>query len=72
MSFTPVSTPGGKTRVQVDALPALTVFRSLMREEGVRALSKGMLARISWIAPSCAIGIVCYEQAKLVFAADKH
>lgn len=55
-----------KTRVQVDSLPALQVFRTLIREEGVKALSKGMLARMSWIAPSCAIGIVCYEQAKLL------
>ncbi len=55
-----------KTRVQVDSLPASTVFRTLMREEGVRALTKGMMARMSWIAPSCAIGIVSYEQAKLL------
>lgn len=55
-----------KTRVQVDNRPALAVVRQLLRDEGPRAFLKGATARISWIAPSCAIGIAVYEQCKLL------
>ena len=53
-----------KTRVQVGRETAGVVLRRMLREEGVRAFGKGMVARMSWITPSCAIGIVVYEQMK--------
>ena len=53
-----------KTRVQIENKPATLVLRQLLREEGPSAFSKGLMARMSWIAPSCAIGIVVYEQTK--------
>lgn len=59
-----------KTRIQVDRSYAnvAEVIRTTLREEGLRAFAKGTLARVSWIAPSCAIGIAVYEQSKLLLA----
>ena len=55
-----------KTRLQVDKsyTGVADVIRKTMKEEGIKAFGKGMFARMSWIAPSCAIGIATYEQAK--------
>jgi solute carrier family 25 S-adenosylmethionine transporter 26 len=55
-----------KTRVQIDNRRALDVTRQLLRDEGPRAFLKGATARMSWIAPTCAIGMVTYEQCKLL------
>jgi hypothetical protein len=42
-------------------------FRSIVREEGAGAFTKGLGARIVWIAPGTAITIALYEEFKHVF-----
>ncbi|PRP80668.1 mitochondrial substrate carrier family protein, partial [Planoprotostelium fungivorum] len=55
-----------KTRVQVSKKDghngAWKILQRTMREEGVRAFTRGMGARILWIAPGTAVTIALYEQ----------
>jgi len=63
-----------KTRVQVlsrdnpqEYSNAWRAVRTIFHKEGIGAFSKGMGARILWIAPGNAITISAYEQCKKVF-----
>lgn len=54
-----------KTRVQVDSRPAFAVIADMYRKDGgLMAFSRGMGARILWVAPSMAISITVYETLK--------
>eukprot|EP01112_Ceratiomyxa_fruticulosa_P013759 TRINITY_DN3886_c0_g1_i1.p1 TRINITY_DN3886_c0_g1~~TRINITY_DN3886_c0_g1_i1.p1 ORF type:complete len:331 (-),score=56.67 TRINITY_DN3886_c0_g1_i1:289-1281(-) len=58
-----------KTKSVVDAKASLTsstvsVFKNIVKEEGWRGLTKGMLPRAAKIAPACAIMISTYELIK--------
>jgi hypothetical protein len=65
-----------KTRLQVQgdkALAdarydtALNTARTILREEGWRAFTKGIPARVAWITPGTAITIATYEEFKKLF-----
>eukprot|EP01112_Ceratiomyxa_fruticulosa_P011075 TRINITY_DN297_c0_g1_i1.p1 TRINITY_DN297_c0_g1~~TRINITY_DN297_c0_g1_i1.p1 ORF type:complete len:306 (+),score=44.53 TRINITY_DN297_c0_g1_i1:51-968(+) len=71
-----------KTRIQVQSRGTeryykntLHAFSTIFREEGLRAFTKGMSARILWIAPGNAITIAAYEHckkfAKFLYSVDK-
>lgn len=57
-----------KTRIQVgsDYKGAVDAARRIWTEEGPRAFTKGMGARILWIAPATTITMAAYEQLKHV------
>eukprot|EP01117_Protostelium_nocturnum_P001011 TRINITY_DN11331_c0_g1_i1.p1 TRINITY_DN11331_c0_g1~~TRINITY_DN11331_c0_g1_i1.p1 ORF type:complete len:320 (+),score=53.49 TRINITY_DN11331_c0_g1_i1:140-1099(+) len=62
-----------KTRIQVESKKSegaykggLDALRRIMKEEGFGAFTKGMTARILWIAPGTAITIGLYEQFKSI------
>jgi len=64
-----------KTRLQVEKAHQegaykniLDAFLRISREEGWRAFTKGIGARILWIAPGTALTISAYEQIKYFFA----
>ena len=38
--------------------------RELWRAEGARGFTRGMSARVMWLAPGSAVGITAYEWAK--------
>jgi len=63
-----------KTRLQVQSNTStpsserykhsVDAFLRIMREEGYRAFTKGMGARVLWITPGTAITITAYEEVK--------
>jgi len=62
-----------KTRMQIEAKSNLkyatirSAYHHMVKEEGYSSLWKGFSARISWIAPSCALTLAFYEQFKMAF-----
>jgi len=56
-----------KTRLQVadGAEGSVKLVRRILREEGLRAFSRGIGARVCWVAPGCAITIALYEHFKV-------
>jgi hypothetical protein len=57
-----------KTRLQVDLsyTGVLDCVKRTLREEGMNAMHKGLVARIMWLTPSCALSIAVFEQVKSV------
>jgi solute carrier family 25 protein 39/40 len=49
----------------------LDVLRTIVREEGARGLYTGLVARVTKVAPSCAIMICTYEATKAYFRAHR-
>jgi len=63
-----------KTRIQVfsrdnpeEYSNAYRAVKTIVQKEGIRAFSKGLGARILWIAPGNAITISAYEQCKKLY-----
>ena len=57
-----------KTRVQVQGGTLLSTVRSMWaKENGLRAFTKGMGARILWLSPSVMISMTLYESLKNTF-----
>jgi len=64
-----------KTRLQVESSSNKDAYKNIWdaltritREEGLRAFTKGIGARIMWIAPGTALTISAYEQIKYFFS----
>jgi len=57
-----------QTAAQHEPRPSL---RSILRADGVRAFTRGMSARVLWIAPASAITIGVYEKALLWIERDR-
>lgn len=55
-----------KTRLQTDLSyrGVGDVVMRTMRDEGPRAFHRGLVARILWLAPGCAISVAVFEQCK--------
>jgi len=60
-----------KTRLQVQRTVTINKYKNafdaayrIITEEGFQAFTKGLLARVLWIAPGCAITIASYEYFK--------
>lgn len=47
------------------SITSMGIFRSIIREEGFRGFSKGLLPRMVKVAPACAVMISSYEWCKL-------
>mmetsp|Transcript_16024 Transcript_16024/g.37350 ORF Transcript_16024/g.37350 Transcript_16024/m.37350 type:complete len:368 (-) Transcript_16024:675-1778(-) len=58
-----------KTRIQVstEAESVKALVLRLVREEGIKGFSRGIGARVCWVAPGCAITIAMYEYFKEMF-----
>jgi hypothetical protein len=57
-----------KTRVQVQGGTMLSTVKSMwIKENGFRAFTKGMGARILWLSPSVMISMTLYESLKNTF-----
>jgi len=63
-----------KTRLQVQRSTAKNKYKNafdaahrIITEEGFQAFTKGLVARVLWIAPGCAITIAFYEHFKQFF-----
>lgn len=69
-----------KTRLQVQSKDSHGVmkyngvfdaFRSIVKKEGWGAFSKGMVARIAWVAPSTAVNLFLFEYIKSYLSPPK-
>lgn len=60
-----------RTRAQVEGLPALTVLRQLVAQEGARGLWKGTLARTFMLVPQGMMSSTAYEFVKRLSAKDR-
>ena len=49
---------------------ALTMLREILKEEGLKGLWKGNVARVMKVAPACAIMISSYEVGKRILIED--
>eukprot|EP01097_Dermamoeba_algensis_P005348 TRINITY_DN33_c0_g1_i2.p1 TRINITY_DN33_c0_g1~~TRINITY_DN33_c0_g1_i2.p1 ORF type:complete len:289 (-),score=58.50 TRINITY_DN33_c0_g1_i2:420-1286(-) len=60
-----------KTRLQVQSKQSeeyrgiLSCISKIYKEEGLKAFSKGLFARVLWISPGMAITMACYERIKI-------
>lgn len=65
----------GRTRIQVGAVPQdvglLACMRQVWQTEGTRALWRGSLARVLWLAPGCGITMTVFQAVTSALRVDE-